>query len=284
MKHWISPPAQLVLWLGGVACLLAAAWSLWQLRQASVDDHMGRNQIQIAVPDAKALNVPGIGSYRSLVQAPLFWEMRAVPRPIVAQQPVAVRPPPPIVEEVPLNPPAGRLVGIVDLGNKRYALIRNQTGNQSLYKGDTWEGWKVDRIEAGQVVLTAGTQYAEIPLIGDFAAPQPNKQLLAAKQRRQQRQREKHLRIQRQRQQKLLQQQAQQSRTGAVQPALDDADSLDYQQAQAAREKLEQALNSGGGAEETAQGQPSAPVMSIKEALEARQRLMASRWGNKDEE
>ncbi len=288
MKRWISPPIQWLFWLGGIACLAAAAWNMWQLRQATVAQHMARNNVQVAIPDAKSLNVPGIGRYRQLVQAPLFWEERAIPRPVIpppAPPPprVVTRAPEPEIEEVLLNPPMGRLVGIVDLGAKRYALVRNDAGNQSLYKGDEWEGWQVAKISAGKIELSAGKQSVEIPLIGDFEAPAPNKQLLAANQRRQHRQRQQHKRIQRQ---QLLQQQAQARANAGKQgqnpnAAALAAQALDNQQVQdAVRAQLEQALGVGSDSQDTEQGQPT-PVLSIKEALEARQRLMASRWGNK---
>ena len=136
MKRWISPPIQLLLWLGGIAFLAASAWNMWQLRQVTVAQHMSRGDVQVAIPDAKALDVPGIDSYLQLVKAPLFWEERAIPEPPPPPAPpppppVAVKRPPPQVVEVPLNPPTGRLVGIVDLGEKRYALIRNETEKQS---------------------------------------------------------------------------------------------------------------------------------------------------------
>ena len=149
-----------------------------------------------------------------------------------------------------------------------------------MYKGDTWEGWKVKKVESGKVLLTAGKQRAEIPLIGNFEAPKPNKQLLATQQRREHRRRQQALRIQRQ-QQQLKQQQLQQQ-TNSQQPsqngAVNSGSLTESQQIQAAKAQLEQALKVGGN---TQDGQPAAPVLSIKEALEARQRLMASRWGNK---
>ena len=96
------------------------------------------------------------------------------------------------------------------------------------------------------------------------------------------------MRSQRQRQQMLQQQQAQARgntvQQGGVQPGLNQAgaaagNSLNDRQVEAVRAQLEQALNVGNDSD-NAQQQPT-PVLSIKEALEARQRLMASRWGNK---
>ncbi|MGB1009179.1 MAG: hypothetical protein ACPGVP_05630 [Thiolinea sp.] len=264
MKRLISPPIQLLLWLSGIACLVASGWSVWQLRQLNVDSNMAQS-VKVEIPDAKALAVPGIQSYRKLVEAPLFWEERVVPRKIPKPAPVAVKAPEPEVVEVELNPPVGRLVGIVDLGDKRYALVRNDTENQSLYQGDTWEGWKVDVIDADKMVLTAGKQRTEISLIGDFAAPKPNKQMLASKQRQAQRQRQQQIRQQqrqRQQQQRANQRQQGGNNAGNAQemPPID---------------QLTQALGGNNGQN----GQQPAPVLSIKEALEARQRLMASRWG-----
>ncbi len=257
MKRLFNPPVQRLLWLAGVACLVLSGWSIFQLRLVEAEQGRATN-VDVEIPDAKTLQVPPVDSYRRLVEAPLFWEARAVP----------VAPPPPVAEITeaipekpaePVNPPAGRLVGIVDLGEKLYAVVRAETKQLSLYQGDQWEGWTVDSIDSNRVVLVAGSQRQEVPLIADFAAPAENQQLAGIRKQQQQ-----------QRQAVLQRQVAlanQQQEPANLQPPGENP---------GAEIPAVQPLAETAGAQ--AEATPS-PVMSIKDALEARQRLMASRWG-----
>ncbi|HPY39882.1 MAG TPA: hypothetical protein PLM98_05150 [Thiolinea sp.] len=251
MKRLFSPPIQPLLWLATTACLGLAAWNLMQLKLLE-DDQTRSARVNVQIPESLMLTEPAVTTYNQIVQAPLFWPSRAIPAPEV----VAAAPPPPAAPEVPppppLQAPVGKLVGIVDLGAKKYALVRNEDKNLSLYPGDQWEGWTVESITAQKVSLIAGDQKQEVKLISDFAAPAENQQLVQLRKKEEQKQQMAAAR----------QQQAQQPAGGAenvpVPPSLEPAIA---QQAQAA----------------AAQNPP--PVMSLKEALEARQKLMASRWG-----
>ena len=266
MKRLINPPIQLLLWLCGIALLGVAGWNVWQLRLASVD-HAATASVKVEIPDASALAVPPVKTYRKLVEAPLFWVERTVPKKVVAQ-PVVVQKAPEVVE-VELNPPQGRLVGLVDLGDKMYALVRNEDQNQSLYKGDAWEGWTVAEITAEKLVLVAGKQRTEVALIGDFSAPKENQQIAIARKRQEQRKRHEEIKQQRMQQAR----QAQNGQTGDE----EDADNGPTAAELLLSGQLE-GVNPEGSAEDSEQ-RPT-PVLSIKEALEARQRLMASRWGS----
>nr|CAA6814630.1 MAG: Unknown protein [uncultured Thiotrichaceae bacterium] len=271
MKRLINPPIQNLLWLSGIACLGLAVWGIWELRQAE-EQQFAVTGVSVDIPDARELSIPGVRQYRRLVEAPLFWETRARPK---------APPPPPRtvaavekveVIEAELIPPVGRLVGIVDLGDKKYALIRNENENKTLYKGDVWEGWTIQDINSERVVLSAGKQKTEVALIADFEAPAANKQMVASRQRQQQRKRNRQQQIRQAQQNKQAQHydrstnqqgsnQARTQNTGRTAPAINPA--LARQQNEAAPPA----------------DQP-APVLSIKAALEARQRLMASRWGD----
>jgi len=278
MKRLINPPIQNLLWLSGIACLGLAAWGIWELRQAE-EQQFSAAGVSVDIPDARELSIPGVRQYRRLVEAPLFWETRA--RPVIV-------PPPPapkkvaVVEKVEvveaeLIPPAGRLVGIVDLGKKKYALVRNETENKSLYKGDVWEGWTVQDINSERVVLSAGKQKTEVALIADFEAPAANKQMMASRQRQQQRKKNRQQQIRQAQQKQQRQQQAQHyDRAGKQQGAKPV-------QAKTAMQQAAPALNPALVQQQNQAAQPvePTPVLSIKEALEARQRLMASRWGDK---
>lgn len=255
MKRWFSPPIQTLLWLAGLACLGLAAWGLMQLRL--LDERQGKMaNVNVQIPDSALLAAPGVDTYTRLVEAPLFWEGRTVPKVEAAPPPVVADAPAPAPPPPPLEPPAGRLIGIVDVGKKKYALIRSEgeEKNLSLYVGDKWEGWTVEAISAEKLVLAAGEQRQEVKLIADFAAPAENQQVAQNRKKQQQKQQMAAAR----------QQQAQAQQAAAtVDPA-------------AAPIPVVEPAVDGAPAGNTA---PASPAMSIKEALEARQRLMASRWG-----
>lgn len=253
MKRLFSPPIQLILWLASCSCLAWAAWNLMQLRWLETDQTPSA-PVSVQIPASLMLTEPAVMTYNQLVQAPLFWPSRAVP---VVE--LAAPPPPPTVEPEadpppPVPLPAGRLVGIVDLGSTKYALIRNEEKNISLHLGEQWEGWTLESIDKKKISLVAGEQKQEVKLIADFAPPAENKQLAQLRKKEEQKQQMAAAR----------QQQAQPAATPvenlALPPNLEPVAPADQAQAAAA-----------------AQNPP--PVMSLKEALEARQRLMASRWG-----
>lgn len=269
MKRLINPPIQNLLWLGGIACLGLAVWSVWQLRQAE-EQQFATAGVSVDIPNASELSIPGVRQYRRLVEAPLFWETRA--RPKIAPPPprvAAVINKEPEVVETELIPPLGRLVGIVDLGTKKYVLVRNETENKSLYKGDVWEGWTIKDINSERVVISAGKQTTEVALIGDFEAPAANKQMLASRKRQDQRKRNRQQQLRQAQQKKQAQQARHYNRAGGQQgnQATKNAASAPVNPAQQRP------------AVQPEQQVEPAPVLSIKDALEARQRLMASRWG-----
>ncbi|MCB1621118.1 MAG: hypothetical protein KDI44_10320 [Thiothrix sp.] len=261
MKALISPPIQTLLWLAGISCLAWGGWSVWQLRQMDMSLQQSMTEaVNVEIPTTDELRIPTVNAYQQMVQAPLFWQTRAVPPPpppaVAAREVVA---PPPSAE--PPEIPEGRLVGIVDLGKKRYALVRDQEEkNLSLHVGDKWGDWVVEAVSKRKLVLAAGEEHHEIPLIADFAAPQENKQLLADRQRR-----EQQKKIEQQR--AALRQQQQTNSNAAPAPAAQPPQIDDPAAAPDPAQQLNQLTD------------PTSPVLSIKEALEARQRLMASRWG-----
>ena len=283
MKSLFKPPIQNLLWLASLGCLSFAAWNLWQLRQLSEQQTQAAS-VAIQLPDAAALQVPELSTYTRLVEAPLFWESRApksdTPAVAVVAEPVAP----------PAELPKGRLVGIVNNGKKHYGLVRGEEKNLSLYQGDQWDGWTIESIAKDRLVLVAGAQKQEVRLLAEFSAPKENQQLAKAKQQAKQ----------------LL-------------PPVNAGGQAALAQAQAALPKLPQeALNqvvkslpaeiaanvllpilqpaspaqpdSGTtGSEAIAQSPPNtskplelAPdaAVSLHQALEARQKLMAERWGS----
>lgn len=253
MKRLFSPPIQLLLWLGSAACLGFAAWNVMQLRLLE-EDTSRSSRVSVQIPESLMLTEPAVMTYSRMVQAPLFWPSRAIPVVEVAAAPTV---PPVTAPEVPPPPPAqppvGRLVGIVNVGSNQYALIRTEEKNLSLHIGEQWEGWTLEAIDAKKIVLASGEQKQEVKLIADFAPPAENQQLAQLRKQEQQKQQMAAAR----------QQQAQQAAAPAENIAVPPS--------------LEPAAEQAQGAAAVAANPP--PVMSLKEALEARQRLMSSRWG-----
>lgn len=253
MKRLFSPPIQLILWLGSSACLGLAAWNVMQLRL--LEDEQSRSaRVSVEIPESLMLTEPAVLTYNRIVQAPLFWPSRAVPIVEVA----AAAPPTEVVPEAPpppppAQPPVGRLVGIVNVGSNKYALIRTEEKNLSLHVGEQWEGWTLESIDTKKINLVAGEQKQEVKLIADFAPPVENEQLAQARKKEEQKQQMAAAR----------QQQAQQSAVPAENLAIPP--------------NLEPVAAANQTSANAAQNPP--PVMSLKDALEARQRLMASRWG-----
>ncbi len=253
MKRLISPPIQGLFWLGSLLCLTWGAWTVFQLRMLD-EGKIQTAPLKVAIPEVASLQLPPVGHYQKLVEAPLFWEARRVPKrepppPSVVATQVIPEPP-----REPLKQPEGRLVGIIDPGNGKFAVVRAGDKKLSLKLGDEWEGWTVDKIDGKRLLLVAQEQQVELPLIADFAAPAENAQTL--------RQRHKQLATLRQRQQQ----------NRPVQTAIKPASPEVVETMNGLIPVLEPVAESSSNVREN-------PVMSIKEALEARQRLMAARWG-----
>ena len=244
MKRLISPPIQLLFWLGGLALMGLSAWSLWNLKLQVESKHTKAEDVSVQIPDATLLASPDPNRYPKMVQAPLFWESRK-----------AVEPPKPEQKQVVAAPvdtalPEGRLIGIVDLGDKLFALFHNAAGGGVQLKvGEMWGAWKVSGIDPDKIILTLGDQRKELPLVGEFAAPKANPQAAQAKAP------------------------ATKANGAKAPPQPTAAAPVPAPQGAAVAESAPTGLPFPNDT----QKQPA--PLSAQEALEARQRLMASRWG-----
>lgn len=253
MKRLFSPPIQLILWLASSVCLGLAVWNVMQLRLLA-EDQSRSARVSVQIPESLMLAEPAVLTYNRIVQAPLFWPSRAVPVVEVAvAAPVPEAAAPELPPPPPVQPPVGRLVGIVNVGASKYALIRTEEKNLSLHIGEQWDGWTLESIDTKKINLAAGEQKQEVKLIADFAPPVENEQLAQARKKEEQKQQMAAAR----------QQQAQQPAVPAENLAIPP--------------NLEPVAAANQASANAAQNPP--PVMSLKDALEARQRLMASRWG-----
>jgi len=267
MRKLINPPIQALLLMSGVGLLGLAGWSLVDLKLRDESQARSGGEVSVKIPDASALDAPAMDAYPQMVQAPLFWETRKKPETPQQEAPVA--------EVVPVDTslPEGRLIGIIDLGDSSFGVIQDSEGKSThLRKGDSWGAWKVTGLDSERLQLAQGSETQEIPLIGDFAVPQENPQVAQAKVR-------------------LLQQQA------AIKPPVQGVAPA-AQLAMAGQQQpvavppplvpppidpvMDNAMpgNNGMGLPFPADTVKQPPALSVKDALEARQRLMASRWGS----
>lgn len=242
----INPPIQPLLWGSGMVMLALGTWSILSLKML---DENGANQaadISVKIPDASVLDTPNLNAYPQMVQAPLFWESRKlfVPEPVT--------PEPQIVTPVDTTLPQGRLIGIIDVEGSLFGIMENAAGGSvRLRVGDSWGAWKVTGIDPDRLLLEVGNQRQDIPLVADFAAPQENPQVVQARAAAAQ---------QKAHQQAQRQQQAMPA--GQPQPFANAA-----------------APAATAGLPFPADAEKQPPALSVNEALEARQRLMAARWG-----
>ena len=244
MKRLISPPIQLIFWLMGLLLLGWAVWNLYSLKMRVEGKHDRAEEVSVQIPDGGMLANSNPQRYPKMVQTPLFWESR-----------LAVEPPPknptPVAAPVDTALPEGRLIGIVDTGDTLFAIMQNAAGlGVHLKKGESWGAWKVAAINSDKLVLSLGEQRKELPLVSDFAAPKANPQATAA---------------------------AKNTKTPTKPPVQAKAPNPAANNLPPTGQIPQQpgaAMAESGGAP----GQAPAPL-SAEDALAARQRLMASRWG-----
>lgn len=247
MKRLIKPPIQSLLWLGGAILLGATGWSLVSLKLLDEEQAQQASAVSVKIPDASALNAPDLNRYAQMVSTPLFWENRKALEPEKPEAPEVVATP------VDTTLPEGRLIGIVDLGSSLFAIMENAAGGSvHLRTGDTWGAWTVRGIDPDRVFLAIGDQQQEIPLVADFSSPKENPQVAQARVVQQQ---------------VVAQQQAVAQQPAAVPmpPTLPTANAAN--------------VPAGAGLPFPADAEKQPPALSVQDALEARQRLMASRWG-----
>lgn len=254
MKQLINPPIQPLLWLGGAVLLGLSGWSLLNLKMLDENQLQQAEGISVKIPDASVLDAPDLNSYPQMVSTPLFWEGRKAiePEPVAAQ-----------VVAVPADTtlPEGRLIGIIDMGDSLFAIMENVAGGSvHLRKGDSWGAWKVTGVDPDRLILGIGDQQQVIPLVGDFAAPQENPQVAQAR---------------------AVQQQGAQRQAQPPVPVVPQPAQAQPQQAMppATMPQAAENMPAGAGLPFPADTAKQPPALSVKDALEARQRLMASRWG-----
>lgn len=243
MKKWISPPINLLLTTTGLAFVGLAVWSVYDLRMTDIDQDSAK-MTRVEIPDASALASPPLRNYAAIVDQPLFWEER---KPYVPPKPVKV------VEEkkeevVPVDTtfPDGRLIGIVDMGSSKMAIMKDNEKSHYLKLEDQWGNWQLSSIDKDAIVFSLGNEDKPVELINDYKAPKIGKAAAA---------------------------QMAKSRAQQVQQRLPAGAAAAKNVPAGLPNKIEKAKQAPAAAIPKA--------MTIKEALAARQRLIAERWRNK---
>lgn len=263
MNKLINPPIQALLLVGSLGLLVLTGWSLLNLKMQGVTQARPNNSVSVSIPDARVLDVPALAAYPQMVQKPLFWESRNIPEvPNVKAS---------VVENVPVDTslPEGRLIGIVDVGDHLFGIMQDANGKSThLRKGDSWGAWTVTELNNERLLLAQGSATQVIPLVGDFAVPQENPQLAQARAI-------------------MLQQQAASKppahvatapvAAGTIAPPAGGASHPSIPPSTAALMEIAAKTH---GLPFPADMAKQPPALSVQEALEARQRLMASRWGS----
>jgi len=259
MKKLINPPIQSLLLLGSAGLLGLAAWSLVGLKMQDENQGQAAGELSVHIPDAGVLDTPEMDAYPQMVKTPLFWTGRK------AVEPPKVEAAAPVMATVDSALPEGRLIGIIDMGDHLFGIMQNSAGGSVHLKvGDTWGAWTISGIDPDRLIVALGEQKQDIPLVGDFASPQENPQVAQTKAVQQQ----------------AKQQQAAMARTKPTAQMAPVPQALAAAMPAEAMPNAADPAKQGAGLPFPADTAKQPPALSVKEALEARQRLMASRWGS----
>jgi len=141
------------------------------------------------------------------------------------------------------NLPAGRLIGIIDTGSRLMAIFNHENKSHYVSIDDQWGAWKVSKILPSAIELNLADETQTVELVSDYVSPAANKNQTIAQKATVNRS-NKGL---------------SESRQGTLPAAVKNLPHV------ASTEKQVPPL--------------ALPAeMTIKEALQTRQRLMAARW------
>lgn len=170
MKKWINPPANMLLTVLGLLLIAYTAWALFGLKLKNVESAK-REYTRVAIPDSSTLSTPPLRDYMATIERPLFWEARKPyvppkPEPVVVQK-----------EETPVDTkfPNGRLIGVVDMGSSKMAVLKDNAKSHYLKLDDSWGAWNLAEIDKDSARFQLGKEEKVLSLIDDFKAPKPSR-------------------------------------------------------------------------------------------------------------
>ena len=248
MKQLISPPINLLFTLISLGLLALTSLTIFNIKLISEENHIGEGYTKIEIPSAEALAAPPLRQYTAMLDSPLFWESRKKFIPPEPVKEIVKKEEPVTLADKKL--PEGRMVGIVDTGEAMMVVFKDNESSHYLRLNDKWGSWKVASIGHDGIELALGGETQRLDLISDYTSPAANKNQLAQKQQSRTRQRINGKK----------------------------------QLADARRPNLPNNIRNLPHLASTQKQAPPTAVpaeMTIKEALAARQRLMAARWKKK---
>jgi hypothetical protein len=157
MRIRLPQGASTIMLAGITACLLlGVAASLW--RGTQVRKLLATPASQVDAPQPLPEVKPSASSLASIQDHALFYRSRTYHSPIAP------------VEAPPAPPPAYQLTGVITIPDKpSVAVLKSRTdgSSRSVRPGEDLDGWHVQSVEQGTVVLMLGAQRAE--LVSDTA-------------------------------------------------------------------------------------------------------------------
>lgn len=156
VKIRISRLTQMLITANLVLALVVAA-QLLSPAQPAAAHAAAVSADPVKLPDFAdaTLVAPTISQLVDLMERPLFFPDRRIPKPEVKKAP----PPPP-------TPLRLKLEGIAIAGGARVAVLRNLNGNglMQLTEGESHDGWTLDTLSSNSATFSRGTQKNELLL------------------------------------------------------------------------------------------------------------------------
>jgi len=152
-------PAKTLLLLGIVSTL---GWGAFELQRNNVPEEISA----AAPPSARVIQIdlpqPSeslLEDYESIVERPLFYADRKLPRELPRQESGVAQAP------ILSTPPELRLTAIVIEDDQAVALAEDPSGTaRRLRKGEDVSGWEIKNIEEQTLILTNNGREHQIPL------------------------------------------------------------------------------------------------------------------------
>jgi hypothetical protein len=151
----ISRPTQALLAANAIVALLITLQLMYPATAGQAVDTPADDEAAV-LPDFgdSSVNPPALSYYVDMVERPLFYVDRRLPKP-----PAAKAAPPPTPLKLTLE-------GVAIANGSRVAVLRNPQTRQlvQLEEGGTHDGWTLESIDSTSASFRRGEQVTELPL------------------------------------------------------------------------------------------------------------------------
>lgn len=170
MKKWINPPINGLLTLLSILLLAYAVWAVMTLKMTDVES-VEQQHARVNIPDASTLSTPPLRDYKSMIEAPLFWQARKPYKP-PKPEPLAQKP---VEKPVDTSFPNARLTGVIDMGSSKMVVLKDNQSSHYLRVDDDWGAWRLAAIDKEQARFTLADEEKVLSLIDDYQSPKANR-------------------------------------------------------------------------------------------------------------